>query len=89
MNDRQRTFRDRKIVQLYEQGLAPSNISEKVGIQTQRVRTILSEHGFDLTVALPAASRQDGMWEMTESKRRLAVWERARRAARVAIKAMA
>lgn len=83
MNIEGRTKRDREIVDLYLAGNRPAAIGSVYGIDAVRVRRIIHAAGLEVERA-DGYPNGWGIWDMPESKRREAIWEKQREGARQA-----
>jgi hypothetical protein len=88
MKESDRLKRDMRIVEMYENGATPAVIGKAVGLRADRIRQILKNRGYVFDFKPPGTSG-DTIWEQGEHKRRNAIWERARRAARAALQEIA
>lgn len=85
-----RQTRDVKIEALFKQGLSPAKIGDAVGLQANRVRTVLKERGHVLsTNRKREEDPYQSIWARNADARRFAIWSRAKRAAREALQANA
>jgi hypothetical protein len=80
MREGDRQARDVRIIALFQEGIAPANIAERVGIGAKRVRTILTARGYRVERAGPAEVL-GSIWTQSADRRRRAFWARARKAA--------
>lgn len=84
MKESERLKRNRQIVMLYEEGTMPTEIGRRVGLRADMVRKILKNRGYVFDYK-PPMQDADSIWDQSEEKRRLAIWERARQGARAAL----
>lgn len=83
MNARQREARDQKIVSLFEAGMRPAIIANRVSIAADRVRTILRKHGCDLNDGQGWVRGGGGtVWDLPPSQLREHFINRQRQGAR-------
>lgn len=86
MNEADRKKRDRRIEQFFNDGTAPTDIAKRVGLNVERVRTILRGMGHNLGAHI---MREDSyFWALSESRRREAIWRKQRDGARQALGAV-
>lgn len=82
MKPSERSARDVLVEQLWRDGKGATAIGRRVGLNPARVRTILLERG----VVTPGVRRDEkNIWESAENSRRMAIYKRARDAAREAL----